>query len=401
MSKQKRFAMILAVVLAALLIVPFVISMFTGASAAPSSKELERLKENAKVFKSEKARLVNELTSVRATRQDAIAEKEALDQQISVVEQEIENTTLLIAEYAKQIAEVQAELDAAQVVENEQLELFLKRVRVMEETSDASYLGILLGADSYQDLLGRMSMINEIMDYDQQIIDNLRQTKEKIAATKADLEAGKAEQREVKRELAEQQAELVAQYELSNSFIKTLEADEIAYRRAYDEAEKQEKEAQEEIKKVQAEIEAALAAAKKARSVYVGGDYAWPLPGYAPGNRRFGTQPHPILKVNRMHSGWDVGAPTGVNVLSANSGKVIIAKRNSGYGNYVVVDHGGGNATLYAHLSKISVSVGQSVSKGDVLGKVGSTGLSTGPHLHFEIHKDGAAVNPANYFSVR
>ena len=130
------------------------------------------------------------------------------------------------------------------------------------------------------------------------------------------------------------------------------------------------------------------------------GTYAWPLPGYVPGTRTYGMHMHPIWHEMRFHAGQDVGAPSGVSILAADSGvATVIPDRSDGYGNYIIINHGGGRSTLYAHMSAFAISNGQSVSQGQVIGYVGSTGVSSGPHLHFETRVNGAAVDPMQYFS--
>ena len=397
MNRQKRMIMIMAIVLAALLVVPLVLAFIPQVGAA-STKELDRLKENAKLLRSEKVRYANQLADARNSRAEKTAEKEALDQQINVIEEMIDNTTLLVAELNAEIARKQAELDAVLLLEADQMELFRTRVRAMEEMSNVSYLGILLGADSFADLLGRMDMIAEIMEHDREIMEGIRQTRDIAAASKALLEQDKAEQQEVRKELATQQAELGAQYEELNKYIRELQADEIEFAKAYEKAEKDDKEQQAAIDKMLKEL-AELEKKSSKKSQWVGGTYTWPLPGYSSISSPFGYRKHPILKVNKMHTGIDIGAPTGVSIIAANSGEVIIAKYSSGYGNYVAIDHGGGHVTLYAHMSKILVKNGQKVTKGDTIGKVGSTGLSTGPHLHFEVIESGTHKNPLSYFN--
>ena len=397
MNRQKRFAMIIAIVMAALLLLPLLLGLIPSADAVTSAK-LTQLKENAKMLKSEKTRYANQLASARSDRSKAIAEKEALDQQIGIIEQEIENTTLLIAEFTLEISRKQEELDAALTAEAEQMALFRMRVRAMEESSDISYLGILLGADSFSDLLGRMDMIAEIMEYDQTMMAQMRRVRDEIDEAKKSLENDKLEQQSVKKELADQQLELVAQYEEANQYILELQADEIAFAKAYAEAEKKEKEAQADMLKEQAALQALLAKQNKPTQ-WVGGTYTWPLPGYSTISSPFGSRKHPILKVNKVHTGVDLPAPTGTAIIAANAGTVITAKYSSGYGNYVAIDHGGGHVTLYGHMSKILVKNGQVVTKGETIGKVGSTGLSTGPHLHFEVIEGGVQKDPMKYFS--
>ena len=145
--------------------------------------------------------------------------------------------------------------------------------------------------------------------------------------------------------------------------------------------------------------ERAAAAAKMNKNAkYTGGDFAWPTPSCYIITSPFGNRFHRVLKKNRFHAGVDIGASYGANIVAANSGTVIVSKFNSSYGNYIVVDHGGGIATLYAHGSQRLVSEGAKVNKGDVIMKVGNTGLSSGPHLHFEVIINGQNVDPMSYY---
>ncbi len=177
----------------------------------------------------------------------------------------------------------------------------------------------------------------------------------------------------------------------SENQIKDLQKDEEKLRKAEEENEKEEKKLQAEIKKMLEEL-------AKQNSVYVGGTFTWPCPGYYNITSEFGMRFHPTLKVNKLHTGMDIGAPRGAKVVAANAGTVIRATTNASYGNYVMIDHGGGYTTLYAHMSVLSVSKGDKVTKGQQVGKVGSTGYSTGNHLHFEVLVGGEWVNPMNYF---
>jgi murein DD-endopeptidase MepM/ murein hydrolase activator NlpD len=133
------------------------------------------------------------------------------------------------------------------------------------------------------------------------------------------------------------------------------------------------------------------------RAKYIGGNMKWPTPGYTNVVSPYGRRLHPILKKYKMHTGIDIDAPSGASIIAANSGTIIIAGWRSGYGNTVVIDHGGGITTLYAHCSKILVKVGDHVAAGKVIAKVGSTGLSTGAHLHFEIRVNGDTVDPLKF----
>ena len=143
-----------------------------------------------------------------------------------------------------------------------------------------------------------------------------------------------------------------------------------------------------------------LAAANASGTPYVGGDFVWPVPGYNGITSKFGMRTHPITGVYKLHTGVDIGAPTGANFVASNKGIVIAAEYNTAYGNFVMIDHGGGIQTLYAHGSQIVTSVGQEVNAGDVVLKVGSTGYATGPHAHFEVRINGTPVEPLTYLQA-
>lgn len=392
-KKTRAFAMALAVFLAAVLLFGLIYSAVAPQAGAVSA--LDKLRNNAKALEGEKEKIQAELAQIKSEKASVVKQKTVLDRQIEITEQEIQNTTTLIQELSAEIARKQEELDEALRSEAEEYEAFRTRIRVMEEAGDTQYLGILLASDSFSDMLERMSIIQEIMDYDLKLMDDLKESRERIEETKKSLEADKDEQAAVKEELAKRQAELVTQRGEQVQLIKDLEKEENEYRKAYEEAEEAERDLKKQIDDLMKEL------ARK-KSVYVGGTYTWPLPGYSIGageGSKFGTRVHPILNVEKFHSGVDIPAPTGTKILAANSGEVIKATYNGGYGNCVVIDHGGGKATLYGHMSRFAVSAGQQVKKGDVIGYVGSTGLSTGPHLHFEIIENGSPVNPMNHFS--
>ena len=217
------------------------------------------------------------------------------------------------------------------------------------------------------------------------------------AQAKLALEADKADLLQNRKELGERQSELAEQYGEADKIIAGLMKAAADKQAIYNKELEAEKEAAEQIAKAEAEWKKQQEAAKK-NTAYVGGEFGWPVPGYE-GNisSPFGWRKHPILKDMRMHNGIDISAPKSAKITASNAGTVILTAYNSGYGNYVVVDHGGGYTTLYAHMTKFAVSDGTKVGRGDTIGYVGSTGLSTGPHLHFEIRVNGSPKNPEGY----
>ncbi|MDR0248501.1 MAG: peptidoglycan DD-metalloendopeptidase family protein [Oscillospiraceae bacterium] len=402
---QKR-AMVLALLIAAMLIVPLVISALTYlvASAAEqkvTQKDIDKRKQDAQVYADKKKTLQNQLKTLKNNKAGAVQLKVSVDEQIELLELEIENHELLIRDINIRLAEQQTELEAALERESEADALFRTRMRIMEEAGEASYLSILFQSRSFSDLLTRIDIINEVMDSDRRVMENLREARAEIEAAKAQLEADREDLHEISKALVESQAELAEQYAEIDEIIASLYGDMLSAEKAYGDAEAAEKAAQEELKALQELFKKQQEAAKK-KTEYVGGEYAWPVPGYNTINNGFGMRFHPILKYNRMHNGIDISpAPQGTKVVAANDGTVLVAQYNSGYGNYICIDHGGGRLTLYAHLSKMAVKSGKAVKKGDVIGYVGSTGLATGPHLHFETHVNGKAVDPEQYFTKK
>ncbi|MDL2273272.1 peptidoglycan DD-metalloendopeptidase family protein [Oscillospiraceae bacterium OttesenSCG-928-G22] len=389
-SLQKKLIAAICIVMALLMILPLVLSAMPAAGAVTQS-DINKLREEAKALKDEKTQLQSELKRLTADKTKAMQEKKLLDSEIAITEQQIANTTQIIQQLSESIAAKEVEIENAEADEAAEYELFKKRVRVMEENGNESYLSVLLQADSFSSLLSRLDVMNDIIEYDNNLMNTLREIREGIESAKAELEEAKGEQDQIKADLLSYQNDLEGQLKVQKDFINDLEANEAAYKKAYEDAEKAEKEAQAEINNMLAQL------AKNTK--YVGGEFAWPIPGYYTVTSPFGMRFHPVLKQNKLHTGTDIGAPKGTKIVAMNAGTVITAGFNTGYGNYVVIDHGGGYATLYAHMSVISVKKGQTVKREDQVGLVGSTGYSTGPHLHFEIIIDGVQKNPMDWFT--
>ena len=284
-----------------------------------------------------------------------------------------------------ELAILEAELDEAQRQSNEYEEDFKERLRVMFESGSTTYLQVFFNSDSFSDFARRMSLIREVAEFDEYILGALRELEAQIMEKTLEIAEAEAEVAEL---LIRQQAEQAEQ----QAFMRALDADEAALRRVLDDARREEEAL---IRSIQARL-----SAEGDGSVFVG-TFLWPVPGFAIGSgagSRFGNRVHPVLGGTRFHSGIDIPAPSGTQVLAANGGTVVSAGWNGGYGNAVVIDHGGGYASLYAHLTSFSVSVGQTVMRGDQIGRVGSTGMSTGPHLHFEILRNGRHIDPMQFF---
>ena len=396
--------MAMAIFIAALLLLSAagaIVASLIPRAQAVTQAEIKRLKDNKAALEAEKNRIKDDIKKLKSEKADAVAQKIKIDQQINIINEEIDNTSLLISELTVAIAEQQAELDRAMKEEEEAYRLFRTRVRVMEEAGSATYLGIIFQSKSFSDLLDRWNIISEVMKTDQALMDDLAVKREAIKSAKLMLEADKAEQLQNRKELGERQAELAEQYGESDKLIAGLMKEMADKEVLYQQELAAEEEAAREIAEAEAKWKKQQEAAKKPTS-YVGGQFGWPVPGYE-GNitSPFGMRKHPILKDTRMHNGIDIGAPKNTKIAASNAGTVILAAYNSSYGNYIVIDHGGGYTTLYAHMTKFAVDSGAQVGRGDTIGYVGSTGLSTGPHLHFEVRVNGTPKNPEDYLKKK
>ena len=398
-TKRQKIAMIIALLLAALMILPMVISALVPAASAKvtvSQKDIDKQKENQAYYQKQQKEAASKIKQLKNEKADVVALKAALDEEIDLIEKQIENNDQLIDNLNIRLNQQQEELGRAIEREREAADLFRLRLRAMEETGSVSYLSILFEAASFSDMLGRLDLISEIMEADERVMASLAQAREEVEAAKAVLEQDKEDLRIAGKELLASQAELSAQYDEYYDLINQLNQETAETVKVLEEAEREEEKAQKEFQRLLAQRQKELEAQKK-KNEYVGGEYLFPVPGATIGSGegyKFGWRMHPILKRQQFHGGVDIPAKRGTPIVAANSGTVIVVDKHYSYGNYVVIDHGGGNATLYAHMSKITTSLKKEVARGEKIGEVGSTGVSTGDHLHFEIIINGKQVDP-------
>lgn len=389
--KKTIFSFLLAL---SLILSAFAILSCSNSASAVTQWEIDQLKEKQEEIADQKSELGAEIDALEAEHASVMKRKAALDEQNELTRQEIELINEQIDLYEKLIEAKELELEQAIEAEREQIAAYRRHMRAMEEQGSIRFIEVLFQARSFSDLLSRMSDIHDIMTADKRLEAECIAARENVQLVKAEYEAAKAEYEAKKVELLERKAQLEKDIEAAYRLIAELMADIDSRREEYEELEA-------EMKEMDAKI-AEMIQALKAQSIVGTGYYTWPLPGYSAGSRTFGTQFHPIDKVWKTHSGQDIGAPMNTPIVAADSGSVGIAANgwNGGYGNYVVINHGNGRATLYAHMNSIAVKAGSAVKKGDVIGYVGSTGKSTGPHLHFEVRVNGACVDPMQYFST-
>lgn len=379
-------------------------------------KKLDALEQQAQ----EQQDIINDLTSQKAR---FITRKLALDNKIEINRQMIELIGEQIKIYDEIIAEKQAELDKALEKETAQTELLRSRIRAMEENSSYSYASFIFDSSSVTELLSRIGDVNDIMHYDKALEEEYMAAREDVESIKKSYEEARHEQELLQKELDTKQAELDAQVEAAYTMIADIETLSDDAQAEYDaiaeEEAKAEETLQEAIRKRAAE-EAAKNAANNANSGGNSGgsggnsggggssgggsatslsNLQWPVPSCTLITSRFGYRVAPTTGASTYHGGLDIGAGMGASIVAAGAGDVIYAGANGGYGNCVMIDHGNGVVTVYAHMSSIGVSYGQYVTAGQYVGAVGSTGVSTGPHCHFEVRINGVQTDPAAYFS--
>ena len=362
-------------------------------ASAVTQAEIDAMKEEANSLKQQQEEIQDQLDSLAADRENAMARKTLLEQQINATRAEINTIAAQIAKYDELIAQKQEELSQAEAEEQAQYELFCERVRYMEEQGEVSYWSILFSSKDFADLLDNAMMVEEIMDYDNQVMDQLIALREQIEQDKAELETARQEQQDAKAEQEAAQANLQAQESEVDALLSQisnqedeLEAREAQLRAASDAATA-------EIAAAERELAAQIA------NVPSESGFLWPLPGRYNLSSLFGSRKHPITGKANNHTGIDIPASSGTSILAAKSGVVTTSTYNNSYGNYVVVSHSDGTSTLYAHMVRRNCSKGDTVSQGQVIGYVGTTGSSTGNHLHFEVRVNGSRVDPINYFT--
>ena len=392
-TMMRRGAAFIAGFLAVLMIGSILVSALS-ASAAVTQSTVNGLKDKLSSLTDKKKQAKQELAALQSRKSSILEEIGKLDAAIEAAEAELEVQEELIAQLDGLIVIKEAELAESQRKEAEQYDKLKDRVRFMHENGSMSYLSILLSSDDFSDFLSRYEIVSQISKYDKKLFEELKALKEQIAEQKASLEADRADAVKVKASMDANKQELEATYNDRNAQMKQIEAAEGDAKAQYLEIEAEEDRLSEEIKKAVNEL-----AKSQASATYVGGSFMWPLP--AANNVvtcKYGMRTHPITGVYKLHTGVDLRASSGTKIYAANSGTVTTAAYSTAYGYYVVINHGGGVATLYAHMSKMAVSRGQKVSQGAVIGYVGSTGYSTGPHLHFEIIKNGNYVDPISQY---
>lgn len=376
---------ILCVVLA------FVISSFSILSFV-YAEEMTDLQTQQQELQNQINDATGELEGVQEELSENLQQVQKLDERIANSQAELEQLDAKIAELQTSIEEVEKKLKKAEERYDKQKEILEVRLVTMYESSDTQYLDVILSSRSVSDFLSNYFLITELTNYDTELLDDMKKQKDDIALTQQKLNATQEQYAQIKQNQTKTAKILENTKSVRENYIAKLSD--------------QEKEIQSKIDEYNAQFEAVnkeilSIALQGIETQYIGGELAWPIPGYTRITSKYGMRTHPITGVYKLHTGLDVSAPMGANFVAANDGIVVKAGYNGAYGNMVIIDHGGGVSTLYAHGSEITVKVGDMVKRGEtVVLKVGSTGYSTGPHAHFEVRLNGIVTDPLPYITT-
>ena len=386
---------VLAAVLALLMLLPMV-SMIVSSAGAVTQSEIDSLKKEQEESQAKQDALKDQLADLEADQAAAQEKRQLLTEQLNAINAEIANIDAQISYYDGEIAQKEEERKEAEAREAEQYDLFCQRVRMMEEQGTVSYWSILFNAESFSDLLDRIADVDAVMAYDNEVMDQLIATREELERVQGELESARAEEQAAKEQQEAKKAEQQAKVAEAQALVDQINADTAEVNRQLDAESAAASEIQAEIARKQKQLEEE----RKQNNIVISSEtgYLWPLPGYYRLSSQFGYRIHPITGVAHSHTGIDIPASGGTPILAAKSGQVVTSAYHYSYGNYVVIDHGNGNSTLYAHMSSRAVSEGQMVTQGQVIGYVGTTGSSTGNHLHFEVRDNYTRVDPESKF---
>ena len=422
------------------MVMAFVMVFFAMAAASPAAlavtqKDIDNLKSQAANLSNQKADLQKKLDKLSHSKNAALSQKQLLEQKINVLRDEISLSEQSIQEYGQMIAQKEVELANAKAEEAKYYDEFCERVRSMEERGSVSYWSVLFNSTSFSDLLDQINAISEVMDYDNQVMDQLAAARQAVDDAKAGLEKSKADEEAAKANLEAQKADLVSEQAKVDAAIQEISSQSSVYEEQLHETEADASGIASQIAQAEKTYQAQIAAQKKAEeearkkaaeeaakkkqqqqqnnnsntntstntntgtsSGGGSGSYLWPLAGYTRVSSPFGYRNCPYHG-QELHGGCDVPAPSGTPIRAAKGGVVVISTYGSSYGNYVAIAHSDGSRTMYCHQSQRAVSAGQTVSQGQVIGYVGSTGNSTGSHLHFELWTSSSSssrVNPVS-----
>ena len=401
-KRNKRIACVILCVslgLPCMLPGPFVQAV-TSESIREKEREIEKAKEQVSGLKSNLTDVEKLKKELEQSKNDLTAYVQQLDGQLADIQDKIAQYNTMITEKEEEIVETARDLDEAQARQEQQYAAMKKRIQFMYERSDSFYMETLFGSNSIAGIVNRADYIEALSRYDRDKLDEYVETRQYVELCKEDLETEKQLLDEAKEAVEREEANvntLIGEKEAQIVSVSGDIANKEAAIKEYEAMIAQENAEIAALEKAVAEEKARLEAENAQARVYNGGMFAWPCPGYKRISDEYGNRMHPILGVQKFHNGLDMAASSGTPILAAYDGDIVAADYSSSMGNYIMINHGSGLYTIYMHCSALYVSKGQTVSKGQKIAAVGSTGRSTGPHLHFSVRLNGSYTSPWNY----
>ena len=406
MIRMKRWKSALSVILCLLMVLGIAGRYETTAHASELTNESIRKKEEEiNKAKEEKAQLQNGLTNVKDLKKELEVSKEnlanyvtELDAKLGDIQSKINDLKILISEKEEEIITKSSELEEALLAQQEQYEAMKARIKFLYEKGDVLYLELVFTEESFGEMLNKANYVEMLFAYDRKMLDEYVSYTEYVTLCKESLEEEKAVLSEAKSAVEEEESALNELISAKEQEINSVSADIKSKEAAIQEYEAEIAAQNDTIKTLEAAVaeEKKKLAAEQARK-YDGGVFTWPAPSYTRISDNYGNRVHPTLGVTQFHNGVDMAAPGGSPILAAYDGTVVAAAYSSSMGNYIMLDHGDGLYTIYMHASALYVSKGAEVTKGQTIAAVGTTGRSTGNHLHFSVRLNGSYVSPWNY----
>ncbi|MDO5478436.1 MAG: peptidoglycan DD-metalloendopeptidase family protein, partial [Clostridia bacterium] len=393
MKRRRIFLSVTAI----LIVVVFLAGFIASAIPTKAATLQEQLAEAQNQRKAAEQQLTNVQQQKKTAEADMVKIQSEIDEltgKITAVESEITATNVKLEEKEK-------ELEVAETACENQFTSFKTRARIMYESGPSTYIEILFGSGSFSEFLSNIQIIKSLLEYDNKVLEERKAVREEIAVQKAEVESIKAEQETRRNTLTEMKSTLATKKQTQSEMVAQLAGQEETIKAAIENQKAEEERIQKLIADaVEKERQAAAAAAEAERKAAESaaatttttttttggtGTMTWPCPSTKRVTSEFGKRSQPVAGASTYHKGLDIAGYMGVDIVAADAGTVLFSGNSSSYGKYIVISHGNGITTLYAHCSQLLVKAGASVSKGQVIAKVGSTGISSGPHLHFEV----------------
>lgn len=387
MQVKRKVALVLATAfLLGNLLAPANAVQYTKQKEQKMLKELNNIRSTKKSVQTQKSNTKAQADQLLVSI-DQVKEKiDTLDNKINLQEEQLNKVR-------DEVAVSKEDLTKTTKALGDQVQVFNSRVKDIYINGSVGYLEVLLNSKSIADFLDRYEYMKVIVAQDSSMVQIIETKQAEINRKKAELESKEARIEQLKTSTEQAKVESEVQKEEHSKMLATAQDNLAKYEDELDKLAEQESKKMAEVIRLRQQKKSGSGSTTITHS----GIMTWPLPGHSRISSPYGWRMHPILGVEKFHTGLDIPAPSGTSIHSAQGGQVIFSGTMNGYGNVVVVDHGDGISTLYAHMKSRAVSVGQDVEKGETIGRVGSTGRSTGPHLHFEVRKGGDPINPMSY----